>query len=318
MIKLPEIYVGVDVSKDKLDIHFYPIRKSFIIGNNKTDMTKLTFELSKYYVKQITCEATGGYEKPFVKELKEKSYSVRIEDPRRIRGFIIASGCKAKTDKIDAKKIAEFAFHNFHNQKEYVQIKKSENQERIQSLTNRRNDLILFESSEKTRLQHPSHEQSIPSIKRIIRVLEKEIAKIEREIQEIIDSDASLKRKAEILESVPGVGKVASSTLISHLFELGILENGQISAIAGLCPYDHQSGKHKGKSFIRGGRPIPRKVLYMCAMSACRCNDKIKEFFDRMIQAGKSFKVAIVAAMNKLPRILNTLIKKDELWNPNI
>lgn len=310
MTKLTKVFIGVDVAKNSLDINIYPLKKCFKINNTEHDIKQFIQELAKYNIQQIACEATGGYEKTLKNVLTNHSYSLWIVDPKRVKAFILASGCKSKTDKIDAQKIAEFAYKN---NKEYKSFSKDKDQEKMQALVNRRGDLVEFAAMEKTRLQHPSHESAISSIEKLIKILEKEIRKIDQQISDLIESNESLSQKAKILKSIPGFGPVAISTLLSFVIELGELSNSKISALLGVCPYDNESGKYKGRKFIRGGRAAPRKVLYMCALSAIRLNPVLKSFYERLISAGKCFKVAIVAVMHKLIIIANSILKKGEL-----
>lgn len=276
MITLPKVYVGVDVSKATLDIHIHPTEKNFKIANNKASINSFIKKLAGYEVTQIACEATGGYEKLLVDIFRKNGFDIWVVDPRRIKGFIIASGRKCKTDKIDAQKIAEFASKN---SKEYETIRKTENQQKLQVLINRKNDLTQFMSAEKTRLQHPSHALSIKSINKLIKILAAEIKDIDRLIQQLIKNDDELNRKSMILESIPGIGKSSAAVLLSFVPELGKIPNPQISALIGVCPYDRQSGKYTGKKYIFGGRAIPRKLLYMCALTTIKYNLNLKPFY---------------------------------------
>ena len=310
MKSISKVYVGVDVSKGNLDTYIYPLGKLFKIANTEVEIKRLIKELSKYDVAQIASEATGGYEKLLAKILRKNSYNLWIIDPRRIRGFIIASGCKCKTDKIDAQKIAEFAYKNY---KDYEPIIKTENQEKLQALVNRKNDLTKFLMTEKTRLKHPSHSLHLSSIKKLIKTLEREIKTIDQQIQSLIKGDKELYKKANFLESIPGIGKASAAMLLSFVPELGRLSNSKISALVGVCPYDNESGKYKGKRFIRGGRIIPRNMLYMCALTTIKYHLPLKVFYNRLKAKQKPFKVAIVAIMHKIIIIANSLLKKGEL-----
>lgn len=310
MKNLSEVHVGVDISKNNLDIFVYPIGKRFSIENSKDEIDKFAKQLAEYKVLKIACEATGGYEKQLQQSLSKHSYHVWVIDPRRIKGFIIASGCKSKTDKIDAQKIAEFSAKNTSS---YEPIVKTENQSKLQALSNRKGDLLKFLVAEKTRLQHPSHVLSIANIKKVIAFLEKEIKSIDLLVQEQIKQDVDLSVKSTYLESIPGIGKASAAVLLSFVPELGKLSNKQIAAITGLCPYDHSSGKYNGKKFIRGGRIVPRNALYMCALSAIKHYLPLKTFYNRLIANNKPFKVAIVAVMHKLIIIANTILRKEVL-----
>jgi transposase len=310
MNNISKIYIGVDIGKRSLDINLYPLGKSFKIDNTACEIEKFVSGLNKFDVERIGCEATGGYEKLFVKILREHAKSVSIIDPRRIKAFITACGIKYKTDKIDAQKIAEFLSLN---PSDYEPMQRSENESVMLALANRKEDLTKFLGIEKTRLKHPSHAPSIDSIKEHMKYLEKEIASIDHQIQVIIDQNDSLKRKSEILESIPGIGKATAAVLLATTPELGNLNQKEASALLGVCPYDRESGSYKGKKYIRGGRAFPRKMLYMCALSTIKFNLIFKDFYNNLRSKGKPFKVAIVAVMHKLVILANSLLKKGEL-----
>lgn len=310
MKSISKVHIGVDISKDGLDICILPIKVHLKIDNSKSAITKFIRSLTRYEVEQITCEATGGYEKLIASLLKKKGYSLWIVDPRRIRGFIVSTGCKSKTDKIDAQKIAEFSLKNV---KDYDAVEMSDNQVRLQALVNRKNDLIKFLATEKSRAKHPSHALYLPSIEHLSMVLKIEIKAMEMQIDTLLKKDNELKQKAEILTSIPGIGAASAALLLSHIPELGILSNSKVSALVGLCPYDNESGRFKGKRRIRGGRMAPRNILYMCALTTIKYNLILKAFYNRLIEKKKPFKVAIVAVMHKLIILANSLLKRGEL-----
>lgn len=315
MTNITKVHIGVDISKSTLDLYIHPKGLHYKINNSAESIKKFFKTLDRDDIANIVCEATGGYEKTLARTLEEYGLSLWIVDPRRIKGFITSTGCRGKTDKIDSKKIAEFAAQN---NCEYIMVKKSVNHDRLRSLNDRKDDLTKFLAAEKARLKHPSHELSIPSIKRMIQVLNKEIKAIEQAMASLIKQDDTLKNKSLLLESIQGIGKASAITLLTSVPELGLLSNKKISALVGLCPFDRQSGKHKGKSFIAGGRAAPRKMLYMCALTTIRYNFVLKSFYDRLIERGKPFKVAIVAVMHKLIILANTILKRGELCRINV
>lgn len=310
MTNVPKVYIGVDISKNHLDMHVYPLGKHLKIKNSEEEIQVFIKGLAQYDVAAVGCEATGGYEKLLARALQGKEYQLWIIDPRRIKGFIIASGGRSKTDKIDAQKIAEFVAKT---PQEYKTVSKTQIEENLQALVNRKNDLIKFLGAEKTRLQHPSHASHASSIKRFIKMLEKEIARLDQEIAGVIQSDKDLNQKSKILESIPGIGKASAAGLLSFVPELGTISNSKIAALVGLCPYDNSSGSYQGKKFIKGGRATPRTMLYMCALTTIRHNLVLKHFYDRLREKQKPFKVAIVAVMRKMIILANSLLKKGEL-----
>lgn len=310
MNNLTKACIGVDISKRTLDICINPINKSYKISNAEDAIETFVEELKKFDVKQIACEATGGYEKPLAKVLKKHGYTLWIVDPRRIKGHIVATGCKSKNDKIDARKIAEFAAKN---DPDYNAMHKTENQELVHVLSNRRTDLVQMLAAEKTRLKDPSHELCKDSIQNMIQILENEIKAVEVQIKNIVKKDDELSKKAKLLESIPGIGSISAALLLSALPELGTITNKQIAALIGLAPFDNSSGNYVGKKKIRGGRAIPRNMLYMCALTAIKHYLPFKQFYDRLIANKKPFKIALVAVMRKLIVLANTLLRKGEM-----
>lgn len=309
MKNITEVFIGVDVSKNNLDIFIYPLAKSFRINNSNKDITNFIKQLSAYSTIKFACEASGGYEKLLAKILKKNSYNCWIVDPRRIKGFIISKGCNVKTDRVDSKNIAEFLAKN---SLEYDLIAKTDNEEALQSLVNRKSDLTQYLASEKTRFKSPSHELSFPSISKLIKLLEKEVKFIDKKISNLVAKDKTLSKRSLLLESIPGIGKCTAALLIAFVPELGHLNNNKIASLVGLAPYDRSSGNYTGKKFIIGGRKIPRNALYMCALATIKHHLPLKIFYDRLIAAKKPFKVAIVAVMRKLIVIANTILRKGE------
>lgn len=311
MTNITKVYVGVDVSKNHLDIYMHPSGKRSKIANTISDISKFVAVLAQYDVAQIACEATGGYEKLLKSILNEHSYTLWVVDPRRIKGFIVAAGSKSKSDRLDAQKIAEFAVQT---PREYIPITKSKSQEDLQYLINRRRDLSKIMASERIRLKHPAHahEATCNSVTRVMGFLKAEIKSFDREMDAIVEADAELKRKIEILESIPGIGRLTAATLLSFVPELGTLSNDQISALIGTCSYVNSSGNFEGKRFIKGGRFVPRSILYMAAVSTIG-RPPFKVFYERLIANKKPSKVALVAVMRKLGVLANTLLKKGEM-----
>ncbi len=310
MKNISNVCIGVDISKNNLDAYIHPIGRFFKIANSAVEIEKFVRELAVYDVAQIACEATGGYEKLLAQLLKKNSYNLWIVDPRRIKGFIVACGCKSKSDKIDAQKIAEFASKN---SPDYIAVSRDANLDQLRAFVSRKNDLTKFLAMEKTRLKHPSHALCLASIKKLIKTLKLAIKAIDIEIGALIQKDENLNTKSKYLESIPGIGKASATVLLSFVPELGELSNKKIAALVGLCPYAYESGSFIGKRFIRGGRIVPRNALYMCALTTIKHHLPLKKFYDRLIANKKPFKIAIVAIMHKLIVIANSLLKKREV-----
>ena len=303
---ISQIFVGVDVSKNKLDVHIYPLQKAFTVSNSKEGIQKIKQQLAGQVVGQIVCEATGGYE-----HLVKTLLSAWVVEPRRIKAFIRSEGVNAKTDKIDASMLALFAAQK---KPKHSPIQLSADEEHIKALNSRRTDVIEMITKESNRIHHPQEKYCRSDLQKHISFLEKQLAKIDNEIERLIKNNEVLSSKAKIIESMPGIGKVTTATLICSLPELGTVNDKQIAALLGVAPFDKQSGSYKGKSIIKGGRHNVRKVLYMAALVAARFNPVLKIFYQRLLNAGKRPKVALVAIMRKLIIILNVMVQKGEVW----
>lgn len=313
MKNLTKIFVGVDISKDALDLYLHPLGKKMRIPNTQKGLKYLEKKLSCHTVENVVFEATGGYEIALKKALEKAEVPSWCVNPERISHFRKAEGIQAKSDTSDARVLALFAEQK---RRPYNPYRHSDNEEKLHSLTMRRGDLVQAIIAEKARLKHPGSTNYENSIKRVIRFLEKELARLEQNIKVIQPNIKGFQEKASVLESIPGVGDITASILLATIPELGNLGSKQAAALMGVAPYTRRSGTYKGKEFIRGGRPVPRKTLYMATLVAIRFNEKIKKFYQRLITAGKKPKVAIVAAMRKLTVIMNAMLRKGESWNP--
>jgi transposase len=304
-------YVGVDVSKDFLDIYIHPSGMSCRIANTKKEITKFFKKHTTDNIEQIVCESSGGYEFLLLEIARKNSLKVWQVEPKRIRAFIVSEGIKAKTDKIDARLIALFASTK---ESTYSPIEPSKEQAELKVLSMRRADLQQMIVMEKNRLKHPQHALSKKPISTHIAFMEREVKEIDKKAEQIIVNDETLNAKKKILESIPGFGKVTILALLSCVPELGKIEKNQISALLGVAPFDNQSGQFKGQSSIKGGRRHVRKALYMASISAVRWNPPIKALYERLCNQGKPTKVAIVASMRKLGTIANTMVKNGTVW----
>lgn len=312
MNNVSQIFVGIDVAKDFLDIHLNPVERSFRVTNNNKGVRQLCKVIADYEVKQIACESTGGYEYLLRKTLSEHNYDLWIVDPRRMRAFINSEGIKAKTDKIDAQMIALFA-----SQKKptYQAFRTSVDEDHVSALCHRRTSLIIMLGEEENRLQHPQQIFCRKEIQKHVTFLKKQIKAIELNINGIIKKNDKLSSKARIIESVPGLGRINAVTLMTEMPELGHISDKQAAALLGVAPIIKQSGPSKGTAIIKGGRFYARQVFYMAILSAVRFNPKIKEFYARLKAAGKRSKVALIACMRKLICILNHMITEGKTWS---
>lgn len=313
MNKVAKIFVGVDVSKDRLDIYLARINKPFQVENTDRGFKDFVKELSRYEgIECIAFESTGGYEAKMAGALEKAGYQTWRIDPSRIKAFIRSEGIKAKTDTIDARMIALFASQK---QRSYTPKPLPENHSELRALVKRKEALTDMISMEKKRLKHPLQTGfTQESIADMMQLMEKQKSLIEKKIKEVVASDDSWKEKAAIIQSIPGVGETTAATLISHMPELGELDHKKIAALIGLAPYTRESGSYRGKASIYGGRFSPRLPLYMAALTGARCNPVLKEFYQRLINNGKPPKVALIASMRKLICIINAMLRDQTYW----
>jgi transposase len=305
------MFVGIDVSKYKLDVYYSEKEEYKIFKNTDEGIKELYEYLKPLEPKLIGLEATGGLELKMLYFLSEKGLKLASINPKQVRDFAKASGQHAKTDKIDSKIIARF-IEVFNPP--VTKIASGEETE-LNELVVRRKQLIDILVSEKNRLSSSRSKSSENSIKKHIEWVEKEIKDIEKNISEMLVKSSEWKKKEDILKSIPSVGNVLAFSLLSGLPELGKLTSKEITALVGLAPINKDSGKFKGKRFTSGGRGDIRNALYMPTLSATRFNITIKSFYERLIQAGKPPKVAITACMHKLLIIMNAMIKNLVMWD---
>ena len=311
MNNITKNFVGVDVSKNWLDVYIHPKKQALRVDNTQVGIEQLLPTFSHNNIAQIVCESSGGYENLLISICANAGYKVWRIDPKRIKAFIASEGVKAKTDKIDAKMIALFA-----SQKEasYMQNQRSDTDEKVRALIRRKADLTEIAATEKRRLKGPTGQFCKDRIENFISIIDKEIKSLATEIEEMIEQNTELSAKSDILQSIPGIGKSTAAALIADMPELGTIDNKKIAALLGVVPYANQSGMHKGCETIYGGRPAPRKALYMAALCATRFNKPMKIFYDRLREKGKKPKVAVVAVMNKLISTMNAMLRKNEKW----
>lgn len=302
-------YMGIDVSKARLDVFFMPTKTYIQYENNKKGIKKLIKKIKSSSNVLVVMESTGGYEKLVAQAVSKEKISVAIVNPRQIRDFAKALGKLAKTDRIDAEVIALFA--------EKMQPKENvfcdKHQEKLAENSTRRRQLIDMITMEKNRLDKVSKEMR-KSIQRIIKQLQKELEKINESLEKFIQMDSECARKDKLLQTIKGVGSVVAAGIVADLPELGKLTAKQISALAGLAPLNRDSGTLKGRRTIWGGRACVRRILYMATLVAIKHNKKIKIFYERLCSAGKLKKTAVIACMHKLLIIMNAMIKNNQSW----
>lgn len=307
-------FVGVDIAKGVLDVHILPEARSLRLLNKSSGHQELIAQLPEPRTCLVVVEATGGYERQLVGELIGAGYHVAVANPRQVRDFAKALGILAKTDRIDARVIARFG----KDVRPRPRAEVRENQTELAQFVVRRRQLVELRTAESNRRETINSKDVRKSIQLIVDTLNKEIQRVEKRILELVQSDDEWKGKASLLESTPGVGQATATTLIADLPELGTLNRQQIAALVGVAPINRDSGQFRGQRSVWGGRASVRSVLYMAALSARKHNPVIRTFADRLQAQGKKPKVILTACMRKLLVILNTMVKTNTHWNPQI
>lgn len=309
------VFVGIDVSKARLDVHVLQAaataeQASFSLDNDADGSAELVRRLAPLGVAMTVLEATGRYQRRVAADLLAAGIPVAVVNPRQARDFARSLGKLAKTDSIDAIVLARFASVGHLRACE----KQPQNAAILDDRITRRRQVIAMLNAEGNRLDGMVDKVSIRMIKRVIRLLEQQREDLDRQIAELIESDDDWRGKRDLLTSVPGVGQTSASGLVAEVPELGKLNRQQIAALVGVAPMNHDSGTLRGQRAIRGGRASARSTLYMAAFNAMRYNPAIKAFTDRLSAAGKPFKVVVTAAMRKLLLILNAIVKTNTPW----
>ena len=309
---MTEKVIGIDVGKAKHDVNVVGEKRVREWANDPAGREQLSEWVVKQEPKLVVLEATGGYEAALVSELLERGLDVAIVNPTRVRAFARAEGLLAKTDKIDARMIARFGAM----MKPKAQARRDEAQVELNQWVTRRRQVVEMRVAEKNRLD-TAPERIKADIERHIEWMTTEIEALEKLINQAMIDNPVWREIARRVDTVPGIGAITASTLVAELPELGHLNRQKIAALVGLAPFNHDSGKYRGKRRIFGGRTSVRCVLYMATLSAIRHNPVIKAFYQRLLDKGKLKKVAITACMRKLLVILNTMIKNNQDWNPS-
>lgn len=304
------ITVGIDVSKDRLDIAVRPSGESFAVEHNAAALEQLAAWLTGLAPQVVALEATGGFETVAAAALATAGLPVVVVNPAQIRAFARALGQRAKTDPIDAAVIAHFA----EATKPQVRPLPDDATRLLADLVARRRQIVEMIAAEHQREKRVTAARLRESIRRVLTALKKELASVDADIDDAVRGSPAWREKENLLASVPGVGPVIARTLIAELPELGRLGRKQIAALAGLAPFTRQSGQWRGKSFIGGGRTAVRTALFMGAMTAKRFNPALKTFFDRLVAAGKPKMVALIAVARKLLTILNAILRDNTRW----
>ena len=304
------IIVGIDVSKDRLDVAVRPTGEVFAVERNAAGIDRLIARLEELSPRLVALEATGGFETVVAAALAAARLPVVIVNPAQVRAFAKAIGQRAKTDPIDAGVIAHFA----EATKPEPRPLPDEATRSLADLVARRRQIIEMIGAERQREKRVTVPRLKKSITRLLKALEKELATVDTDIDDAVRGSAAWRGKEDLLASVPGVGPTIARTLIAELPELGQLGRKEIAALAGLAPFTRQSGQWRGRSFIGGGRPTVRSAMFMGAMVAKQHNPILKAFFDRLVAAGKPKMVALIAVVRKLLTILNAILRDNRPW----
>ena len=306
-----QVYVGIDVSAKQLDVAILPTEEARQYSNDPEGIASIVDKLLPLEPSGVVLEATGGFETLLAGELELAGLPVSLINPRQVRSFAQATGQLAKTDSIDAQVLAQFA----EAIKPPVRPLPDEQTRELRALVDRRRQLLEMLTSERNRLR-PASRRVCPLVEEHIQWLKQQIEDLDKDITGLIRSSPLWRAQEDLLRSVPGVGPVLSSILLTHLPELGSLNRGQVAALVGVAPMNRDSGAFRGKRSVSGGRTAIRSALYMAALTATRYNPVIKPFYQRLRAAGKPAKVALTACMRKLIIILNSLLKRRSPWGP--
>ncbi len=304
-----EMFVGIDVSKDRLDVHVHPSGEAFACARDAEGLDQLLAWFGPVKPMLVAIEATGGFETVAAAHLAAAGLPVAVVNPAQVRAFATALGKRAKTDPIDALVIAHFAA----TARPHPKPAPDETLQALADLTTRRRQIVAMIGAEKQR-EKRAPARLRKSIARLLKALQKELSEVEADIDDTMRGSPLWREKEELLTSVPSIGQTIARALLADLPELGELDRRQIAALAGLAPHTRQSGQWKGHSFISGGRSEPRSSLFIAAMVAIRHNPPLKAFYLRLTAAGKAKKLALIAVARKLLTILNAILRDKKPW----
>ncbi|HEV2125039.1 MAG TPA: IS110 family transposase [Chloroflexota bacterium] len=307
----PATFIGIDVSKERLDVAQRPALESWSCGNDPTGLEQLRERLLAAAPALIVLEATGGYEVACAAALAAAELPVVIVNPRQVRDFARATGILAKTDQIDAATLALFA----ERIRPEVRPLPDSLSEELIALVTRRRQLTEMLLAERNRLRLACGAVQ-PGIKKHVAWLEHQLAETEQDLELRVQSSPLWRAKDDLLQSVPGIGPTTARTLLAELPELGRLDRREIAALVGVAPFNRDSGTLRGRRVVWGGRAAVRRTLYMATLTATRFNPLLRVFYLQLRSRGKPAKVALVACMRKLLTILNAMLRDARPWQP--
>ena len=302
--------VGIDVSKDRLDVHVRPSGEVYGVRRDGKGLSDLVERMKALGPERIAVEATGGFETVVVAALAGAGLPVVVVNPAQVRHFAQALGQRAKTDPIDAEVIARFV----EATRPELRPLADEATQFLADLVARRRQIIEMIVAERNREHRVTVKRVAKSIARLIAALQKELTEIDGEIDTSVRGSPAWRETEDLLATVPGVASITARALLADMPELGHLNGKQVNALSGLAPFTRQSGQWKGRSMIAGGRKSVRSALFLAALSACRFNPALKAFYDRLIAAGKPKMVALIAVARKLLTILNAIARDRKPW----
>lgn len=306
-------FVGIDVSKDKLDVAVHEA-ESFVVQNTERDVGQLCERLKALSPGLVVLEASGGYERLCVAALAHAGLPVALVNARQVREFARATGVLAKTDRLDARVLAHFAAAVQPS----VRPLPDAQHQALDELLARRRQMVAALVAEKNRLGLARTRMVKRTLREAVGTYERMLALLDSELDDLIKSSPLWREKEDLLRSFKGIGPVSARTLLAALPELGLLNRRQIAALVGVAPMARDSGTLRGHRRIWGGRGQVRAVLYMATITAMRSNVQIRTFYQRLRQAGKPGKVALIACMRKLLTILNTMLRTHTRWQPPV
>ena len=307
-----EHFVGIDVAKDRLDVHLRPSGESFAVARDGEALAVLVERLRALAPRLVVMEATGGYETIVASAIAAAHLPLAVVNPRQIRDFARATGRLAKTDRLDAAAIAHFA----EAIRPPARPVADQEAQALGELVARRRQVIEMIVAEGNRRRRASQRRIIRAIERHLAVLQAELSELDGDIDGAIRQSPAWQADADLLNSVPGVGPVTLRTLIAELPELGHLTRRKIAALVGVAPINRDSGTMRGRRTIAGGRPAVRAALFMAALVASRRNPVIAAHYKKLRTAGKTAKQALTACMRKLLVILNAILRDRKPWQP--
>lgn len=309
---MEQTFVGIDVSKDRLDVHVLPSGQTFAVARDGKGLNELVEQLGSLRPRLIAVEATGGFETIVAAAIAGAHLPLAVVNPAQVRHFAQAVGKRAKTDPIDAAVIARFAEAVKPEPRELP----DEAARLLSELVGRRAQVIEMLVAERQREKRASAVRVRKSLARHIAALQKELPEIDRDIDTMVRGSPVWREKEDLLISFPGVAHTIARSVLAELPELGRLSRRQIASLVGLAPFTRQSGQWKGKSMIAGGRPLARAAVFMAAFSAIRCNPVLRQFYQGLLSRGKPKMVALIAVARKVLTILNAMLRDKNPWQP--